>query len=73
MCLSKGTPIQGNDDRNLALSSTRAQAVQSYLMEKGVSATRLRAVGFGETTPRADNATSAGRAENRRVELIGSY
>lgn len=67
------TDSQGNDDRNLELSSTRAQAVQTYLMQKGISASRLRAVGYGETTPVADNATSAGRAQNRRVELRGSY
>ena len=67
------TDSQGNDDKNLALSSERAQAVQAYLTGKGVSASRLRSVGYGETTPIATNDTSAGRAQNRRVELKGSY
>ena len=67
------TDSQGNDARNLELSSSRAQAVQTYLMGKGISASRLRAVGYGETTPVATNDTSAGRAQNRRVELKGSY
>ena len=67
------TDSQGNDQKNLDLSSRRAQAVQSFLMEKGISASRLRSVGYGETTPIATNDTSAGRAQNRRVELKGSY
>ena len=67
------TDAQGNDAKNLQLSSNRAQAVQAYLMQKGISASRLRAVGYGETAPVADNATAAGRAQNRRVELKGSY
>jgi len=45
----------------------------TYLTEKGVSPTRLRSVGFGELAPIADNETSEGRAQNRRVALIGSF
>jgi outer membrane protein OmpA-like peptidoglycan-associated protein len=61
------TDSQGNDASNLTLSQGRAQAVVDYLVAKGVSADRLVAKGFGETAPIADNATSAGRAANRRV------
>ncbi len=67
------TDSQGNDDKNMTLSQTRAQAVMTYLTEKGVSPTRLRSVGFGELVPIATNDTSAGRAQNRRVALIGSF
>ena len=67
------TDSQGNDDKNMTLSQTRAQAVMTYLTEKGVSPTRLRSVGFGELVPIASNDTSAGRAQNRRVALIGSF
>jgi OOP family OmpA-OmpF porin len=40
-----------------------------YLIKKGISADRLRAVGYGEAFPIADNATAEGRERNRRVEL----
>ena len=67
------TDSQGDDQKNMDLSSKRAQAVQAYLIEKGVSASRLRAVGYGELVPVGDNNTRAGRAQNRRVELKGKY
>ncbi len=67
------TDSRGNDDKNMTLSQTRATAVMTYLTEKGVSPTRLRSVGFGELAPIADNETSEGRAQNRRVALIGSF
>lgn len=54
---------------NLRLSEARASAVRKYLLGQGVSADRLVAKGYGETTPRADNDTEAGREKNRRVEL----
>lgn len=63
------TDSQGRDDLNLDLSKRRAAAVKKYLADKGISDTRLTSEGFGETIPIADNATSAGRAQNRRVEL----
>lgn len=63
------TDSQGEDDLNLKLSEKRAAAVKNYLIEKGISADRLIAKGFGETQPVADNSTAEGRAENRRVEL----
>lgn len=63
------TDSQGKDDLNLALSQKRAEAVEAYLVSKGVDESRLTPTGFGETVPVADNKTSAGRAKNRRVEL----
>ncbi|AAZ98407.1 outer membrane protein [Thiobacillus denitrificans ATCC 25259] len=55
---------------NLELSQRRAEAVRAYLVKKGVRAERLTARGYGESQPVADNRTAAGRAQNRRVELV---
>jgi outer membrane protein OmpA-like peptidoglycan-associated protein len=63
------TDSQGDDAKNLKLSDDRAHAVRDYLVAKGVAEKRLRYEGHGETMPVADNATSAGRAKNRRVEF----
>jgi len=63
------TDSQGKDELNLDLSKRRAAAVKQYLSNKGIASSRLYSEGFGETIPVADNNTSAGRAENRRVEL----
>ncbi|WOR14643.1 OmpA family protein [Hyphomonas sp. FCG-A18] len=60
----------GADDYNLDLSIRRAQSVQSFLIARGVQDIRLNALGMGETRPIADNATAAGRAANRRVEIL---
>lgn len=59
----------GSEAENLLLSERRAQAVVSYLVSKGVSESRLKAVGYGEGSPIADNETEAGRALNRRTEM----
>jgi OOP family OmpA-OmpF porin len=63
------TDTVGAEAYNQQLSERRAQAVLKYLVDGGVPASRLRAQGFGETQPVADNATPEGRAQNRRVVL----
>ncbi len=60
----------GAEDFNQRLSEQRAQSVQSYLQNRGVTPVRLAAIGFGETRPIAPNDTAEGRARNRRVEII---
>jgi len=64
------TDSVGSDAYNQGLSERRANAVKDYLTAQGVTATRLTARGYGEAQPVASNDTDAGRAENRRVELI---
>lgn len=66
------TPIRYSGFRsNWELSTARAVEVVHYLIEKeGFKADRLRAVGFGDTRPVASNGTAAGRARNRRAELV---
>jgi outer membrane protein OmpA-like peptidoglycan-associated protein len=59
----------GGDVHNQDLSSRRAASVKAALVERGVSADRLSAAGYGASVPRDTNATLAGRARNRRVEL----
>ena len=63
------TDSVGADDYNQRLSQARAETVLNYLAGKGIGRDRMSAVGYGETKPVADNATDAGRAKNRRVEL----
>jgi outer membrane protein OmpA-like peptidoglycan-associated protein len=63
------TDDRGQDAANLKLSQTRADSVVKYLVDKGVAAERLQAKGYGETTPIDNNKTSAGRANNRRVDF----
>lgn len=63
------TDSQGDNNKNFTLSQNRANSVKRYLEGKGVDASRLKASGHGEDNPIADNATSAGRAKNRRVEF----
>lgn len=60
----------GDSNMNLALSQSRADAVRSYLVAQGIANERLNASGLGEATPVASNATSTGRQQNRRVEVI---
>jgi outer membrane protein OmpA-like peptidoglycan-associated protein len=69
--------IQGHTDNtgvpsaNLQLSQQRAVAVKAYLVQQfNIAAARLTTTGLGATKPVADNATEAGKAQNRRVELV---
>jgi outer membrane protein OmpA-like peptidoglycan-associated protein len=62
----------GGDDMNQMLSEKRAGAVRDYLVEQGVLTTSVSATGFGNASPVASNDNSAGRQENRRVELVVS-
>ena len=64
------TDSQGGEAANQALSQRRAEAVMRVLAEAGVDSGRLRATGKGESSPVADNGSAAGRARNRRVEII---
>ncbi len=59
----------GKDEYNMGLSQRRAEAVKQYLVNSGLSADRIVARGYGETSPIAANGTPAGRAENRRIEF----
>ncbi|MDR2776078.1 MAG: OmpA family protein [Tannerella sp.] len=63
------TDITGSDAVNIPLSQQRAASVQSYLIAQGVSSNRLISYGKGSAEPVASNDTSAGRAQNRRVEI----
>ena len=64
------TDATGNAASNQTLSEKRAQAIVAKLVEMGISADRLTAVGKGQTSPIADNSSDEGRAKNRRVEFV---
>ena len=64
------TDATGADAYNMRLSDRRADAVRSYAMTNGISASRLTTEGRGETEPIADNTTEVGKSQNRRVEVV---
>ena len=64
------TDSQGGATFNQDLSQRRAESVRSYLVSHGVAADRVSAQGFGPTRPVADNTSTEGRANNRRVEIV---
>ena len=67
----KNSTAEQSAQKNLNLSQQRAQAVTNYLTSLGVSSSQIRSTtGFGEANPVADNSTAAGKAQNRRVEVI---
>ncbi|MEJ2519451.1 MAG: OmpA family protein [Desulfuromonadales bacterium] len=61
------TDSTGSETYNQGLSERRAMSVKNALIDRGVSPARMRAVGFGESQPVADNANPSGRQMNRRV------
>lgn len=67
--VSGHTDNEGNPQANQELSEKRAQAVKTYLVNKGISASRITTKGYGATQPIASNDTANGRAKNRRTEI----
>jgi OmpA-OmpF porin, OOP family len=63
------TDNTGKQDSNMTLSRARAASVKAALTARGIAEARLLAEGFGPNQPIADNATKAGRAQNRRIEF----
>lgn len=63
------TDSVGADAYNQGLSERRAKSVADFLLRQGIAASKLSTEGVGESRPMVDNATDAGRAQNRRVEL----
>lgn len=63
------TDADGAEEHNHALSLRRAQTVSGFLAQHGVRSGRLSTMGYGEAQPVADNASEAGKASNRRVEI----
>jgi outer membrane protein OmpA-like peptidoglycan-associated protein len=64
------TDSTGSDAINEPLSVNRAEAVRNYLADRGVASSRVDVSGLGARQPVADNASDAGRAQNRRVEIF---
>ena len=62
----------GAEDYNMKLSEQRAESVRAYLGVQGIAPSGVGTAGFGESQPVATNGTSAGRQQNRRVELVVS-
>ncbi len=66
------TDSTGGDDLNQKLSEARANTTRDFLVKQGVSTDNITAAGYGKSNPVADNTTAAGRAQNRRVNLVVS-
>jgi outer membrane protein OmpA-like peptidoglycan-associated protein len=64
------TDAMGNFSRSMQLSQMRAESVRQYIVNQGIESQRVRAAGFGPGSPIADNRTAAGRAQNRRIEIV---
>ncbi len=63
----------GDPAKNVILSEKRSASVKNYLLKKGVEDDRMETAGFGDTKPVADNSTTLGKKENRRVEFIVEF
>jgi outer membrane protein OmpA-like peptidoglycan-associated protein len=72
----KGVEVQGHTDNtgtapyNLRLSQSRAQAVVDAIAKLGIDPSRMTAKGYGQEKPLGPNTTDAGRAKNRRVQVM---
>lgn len=66
------TDSVGSAESNMTLSQNRADAVRSYLTQRGIDGSRIQTKGMGETVTVASNDSSGGRQQNRRVEIIVS-
>jgi outer membrane protein OmpA-like peptidoglycan-associated protein len=64
------TDSVGSDTYNLKLSERRANTVRDALVADGIAADRITTKGMGESNPVASNDTAAGRAQNRRVDIV---
>lgn len=64
------TDNTGSVSSNQALSTQRAAAVKQLLQSRGISANRIRTIGYGINHPVGDNSTVSGRSQNRRVEIV---
>jgi outer membrane protein OmpA-like peptidoglycan-associated protein len=64
------TDSVGGDDYNQRLSERRAESVRAYLVQQRIPSAAVDTEGFGESRPVASNTTTAGRQQNRRVELV---
>jgi outer membrane protein OmpA-like peptidoglycan-associated protein len=64
------TDDKGTEAYNQTLSERRAKTVSDYLLTKSIASSRVTVKGFGETTPKYDNLTEDGRAQNRRVDFL---
>ena len=64
------TDSAGDDEDNLKLSQQRAENVMQHLVDYGIDPSRLKAEGYGEARPIADNSTEEGRQKNRRVVAV---
>ena len=73
LIIEGNTDSVGKDDFNMILSQKRTESVKEYLIGRGISGSRLTAIGNGESKPVASNKTALGRAKNRRVELKTNY
>ena len=70
MVVEGHTDSQGTESSNMELAQRRAQSVRDYLVSRGVPNEIISATGIGQSRPVSDNSTPAGRANNRRVEII---
>ena len=64
------TDSDGTTKNNQILSQKRADAIKDYLVKKGISSKRLKAIGYGESKPLVKNNSSSNKQKNRRVEFI---